>query len=371
VLVAGGGVAGAAAAFGASARGHDVVWWRGGMGAGAFSSGAADLSPWFETIEHEPLSSELVEFATALGAWRLSERAAVVVGALGTVRRARLCDPLVLDLRAHAGAHIAVANDPEAAIDLAAAVAEQPWVRGSETCVTAVSCAAPAHAAATAPAPSELATDAFERASGDLTALAEQLRARRPTPSAWLVPEGWLPTESLRDQLSARLGVPVGTTLCSFGGPLGARLQQRLERLAPPRVQVLSEFVQRARELPDGVLVGSATGEERFDSCVLCIGGAAGAGVRLDGDRRLVASAELLGFEPALFARSTSAQGLDVASTAGVDFCALGVGAAVRIGFASTSTSTRLLVAGECSAHCARTLLGSAQSALDAVARLR
>jgi hypothetical protein len=92
--------------------------------------------------------------------------------------------------------------------------------------------------------------------------------------------------------------------------------------------------------------------------------------VRLDEERRLVPNVDVAGLSPLLFRRSASGRGIDMEVIAGVDFAALGVGASMRIGLAAGTAPAGLVLAGECDGACPRTLLGSAQSALDAVARL-
>lgn len=370
VLVVGGGIAGAAAVHAAERRGHAVVWCRGGIGASALGSGAADLAPWDEAPEHEPLSPELVAFVEALRAFRPSERSSRVLSAVGALRRARLCDPLVLDLAPLAGAHLGVVqSDPGP--DLALAVSESAWARASGLRVTpwrTPTC--PRHARQAASDPVPLDGAALVEAQVEFARLGDELARVSPRPAAWLLPESWLPSESLQTLLEARLKVPIGTTLGSFGGVMGARLQLRIESFGGDDVKLLDGLLGRLRPEPDGALVTIAAREQHFGHVVLCLGGAAGGGVRLDVERRLSPSVEIQDLDFALSGHTSFARARTVSSAGSIDFAALGLGVAARLGFADPRRSTRVVLAGEFDGRCQRTLLGAAQSAIDAVARL-
>jgi hypothetical protein len=370
VLVVGGGIAGAAAVHAAEGRGHEVVWCRGGIGASALGSGAADLAPWDEAPDHEPLSPELVAFVEALRAFRRSERSSRVLSAVGALRRARLCDPLVLDLAPLAGAHLGVVeSDPGP--HLALAVSESAWARESGLRVTpwrAPTCPRHARQAASDTVPFEGA--ALVEAEVEFARLGDELARVSPRPTAWLLPENWLPSESLQRLLEARLQVPVGTTLGSFGGVMGARLQLRIERVGANGVKRIDGFLERVRPEPEGALVTIAAREQRFGHVVLCLGGAGGGGVRLDVERRLLPSVEIQDLDVALSGHPSFARARTVSSAGSIDLASLGVGVAARLGFTEHRGSTRVVLAGEFDGRCQRTLLGAAQSAIDAVARL-
>lgn len=374
-LVVGGGIAGAAAAYGANQQGHTVTWWRGGVGASAFGTGAADLEPWNGAPDDEPLSPELTRFVTALAAFRVSSRGARVVSALGAVRRARLCDPLVLDLTvvldlaARRGGVLGVVGDGESPLDLAAALAESAELEHGAVRLSPLSCpSVPRHVR-------RVRTEALspgERDVGDaeFRELCEQLAGHEPRVDAWLLPEGWLLDDVARLELERRLGVPVGTTLCGYGGALGERLQARLEHFSPPGVEIQAVYASALHAQPEGVLARDAEGRERrFDHAVVCIGGVAGGGVQLDAARQLRPSLELGGVEASV-RRARGTRSFDVAAATGIDFAQLGIGASLRFALTTRGQVRRIALGGECSSECPATLLGAAQSALDVVQRL-
>jgi hypothetical protein len=362
VLVVGGGVAGAAAAWRASTRGLHATWVKGRAGASALGSGAADLQPWTVATPDEPVSAELVSFVRAFGAWTLEGRSARVMSAAGVVRQARARDAWVLDLAPHAGACIGIVTPSRSTVGVGVtfgpALLESAWTRATGTRVF----------------------DLVVRSEGrgvrdgvpELDTLYAHLIAAPTTPDAWLLPASWLVDDTRHAELERRLARCVGCPLTGIGGILGARLGRLLDDFAPSGVERVAGSVTAIEAGASGGVAGIADGEGResvpFDALVLCVGGLAGGGIVQDERGALRLSVQLLDVE--FEARvGTRVVRLDAASPGGIDFCALGHNAILEVGVRHRSSrlSPTLFVAGDAASGVPRTLLGAAQSAVDAV----
>lgn len=283
LVVIGGGVAGAAAAWFASRRGAEVTLFDAGAGATALTSGAVDLAPWERAPEVEPVDAETRAFVDALGAWRVDdERRARVCSSAGALRPARGRDASLLDVGARRGARVAVARvarDGWDADAVATALGDEPAARRRELAFVAVDVDWLHDAGEASMPPGDLAA-LLDQPARLAWAAARIIEARRRQPFDALLVGPWLGAESPRaEALSRAAGVDVGEVLSPVGGPAGERLARALRRLAPARVERgRVELTSTSR----GVTVRGPDGASRaFDACVLAAGGVASGAIEL------------------------------------------------------------------------------------------
>lgn len=363
MLVVGGGVAGAAAAHHAALRGVHVVWIRGGVGASSLASGAADLRPWTRAPEREPLSNELSRFVDALDAWTIDVQSARVATVAGVLRCARARDPLVLDIARLGGGHVWVVDgDEEKARDRALSLSSFSWCRQSRTTFHPLAY----------PSPRGRVSEPRELAAVAKRAIDESNRAEKES-VGWLFTPELLSSEADCERLQATLGGSVGTTLGEAGSVLGRRLHQKLLDFAPAgveRVQGWVSILASSGARLNATLKGEdAASPGSFDGAVVAIGGAAVGGIVLTAKGRLQTSMEVPGGRIEVPGPDGTWLDADVGSRQGVNFFELAVDAPSRLGLASDGrTAPNLVAAGDCVAGSDRTLLGAAQSGIDAAA---
>lgn len=365
LLVVGGGVAGAAAAHHAASRGVEVVWIRSGVGAASLAAGAADLRPWTGAPEREPLSNELSRFVDALDAWTNEVQSARVATLVGVLRCARARDPLVLDIARLAGGQIWVADeDEEKARDRALSLGSFSWCRQTRTTFHPLEC----------PFPRGGVSEPRELAALAKRAVNESNRAGKGT-VGWLFTPELLSSEADCERLQAVLGALVGTTLGEAGSVLGRRLHQKLLDFAPAGVERVHGWVSilesRGARLHATLKGVDARSVGLFDGAVVAIGGAAVGGIVLTAKGRLQTSTEVPDGRIEVPSPDGTWLDADVGSRQGVNFFELAVDAPSRLGIASGGrTAPNLVAAGDCVAGNDRTLLGAAQSGIDAAARV-
>lgn len=304
VTIIGGGIAGLAAAWGATQRGDKVNLVDGGAGASALTSGAVDETPWDtllaasmqlgEPIRAAELPEEVLGFSAALGLWHLvpaeGEMALVVSGA-GVVRPARGHDRAILDLaRVPIGGTVIVPRLERAGWDadsMARTLSSDPRARDRGLTFEASSVTALRFADEWRIGDVDLAARHDEEArrvwlSEQLTQTLRFKRSRHRKADAFLMGP-WLGAAAPQaEDLSARVGVPVGEVLSPVGGPAGSRFVAARDALLarcevkPVRGKAVELQSEHGRVVlrvePGGQLIAA-------DRTLLAIGGLIGGGL--------------------------------------------------------------------------------------------
>jgi glycerol-3-phosphate dehydrogenase subunit B len=296
VFVIGGGFAGIAAAFAAREAGAEVVMSCGRGGAASFSPGAIDHFFWDELeAASELVTAKLVAAPLPVGARPLLDALDLysvpddgaplprLVTSLGVVRTARAFDRALCDLGALRGRRLLLPRADRPGWDadsLARVLADSSHVAGVEV----VDCPVLRYDEETRVSDAELAErhDDPARLAWLAERLAREIQHRPDVPCAVLLGP-WLGREAPRaDELSARVGAPVGEALSATSGSAGARFEvargRLLQRLGVTLVPGGVSAITRGRDLE--VAVGSETFAVR--AVVLATGGLVGGGLVYD-----------------------------------------------------------------------------------------
>ncbi len=340
IAVIGGGIAGAAAAFGLAQKGVRAVVYFESSGSSGLYSGALDFELWDRVGELTRIEPGLARFAEALGVWRLEASPLCVATHEGNVRPTRGSDSAVLDLGPCAGKRVAVVDlerDDWDAPLLAKSFASSAWARQTNTHFHEARVRALLSGFERRIAGYDFAAlhDAPERLSGLLSAL--QLSGVQP--DAWLFGP-WLGIErQAAAELSSALGVPVGETTSALGGAAGARFDNARDRLLARVADVERGRVTKVEPSVAGYVVSASQGEAReFSAVVLATGGVAAGGVALErsferhggtGFRLSFAAPVPLELEHEVFE--------GVSSLSNVDFVARGLSTLLDVGIATGS----------------------------------
>jgi glycerol-3-phosphate dehydrogenase subunit B len=300
VLVLGAGVAGLAAAFRARRLGLETVVVGAGAGASVFGGGAVDDVPWEERLRAvrvlghpmrvNALSAEVVAFSDALGLWDLPADGApmpLVATVAGRLRPARGRDRGLLDLgRLPEGARVLLPRAPRGGWDadaIAATLAGEPVARRAGLRFQAVDISVLRYADESRIGDGDLATRHDDPAR--LAWLAERLRegiARTGDPPGAVLLGSWLGVNEARaEELSSRVGLPVGEALLGVGSAAGLRFEGARDRLlAKLHVEVVLDRAAALRTEGGRVTVTLVRGAPiSADAVVLATGGLAGGGI--------------------------------------------------------------------------------------------
>ena len=300
VLVLGAGIAGLAAAFRARRRGLETIVVGAGSGASALGGGAVDDVPWEERLRAarllgdpmrvHALSPEVVAFSEALGLWDLPADGApapLVATVAGRLRPARGRDRGLLDLaRLPEGARVLLPRAPRGGWDadaIATTLEAELLARRAGLRFQAVDIPVLRYADEARIHDGDLAMRHDDPAR--LAWLAERLREGIATagepPSAVLL-GSWLGVSEARaEELSSRVGVPVGEALVGIGSAAGLRFDAARDRLlAKLRAEVVTDRAAALRTEGGRVTVTLVRGAPiTADAVVLATGGLAGGGV--------------------------------------------------------------------------------------------
>ncbi|HLV20862.1 MAG TPA: hypothetical protein VKZ49_08265 [Polyangiaceae bacterium] len=375
VAVIGAGVAGVACVWALCRRGIEVIAFDDRAGSSALSSGALDARP-VGTVA--PISAELMAFAQGFEAWSLTTDERWIATAAGVIREVRGIDTGLLDLAPLAGGRIGVADLGVPAFDaetLARALSAASWAVATRTRFVRVELDLVA-----AEAPSLADFDLARRFEAD-PPRSELVRALAGVKDVdgWLVGP-WLGTSPHAvASLRASLPIPIGEITSSVGGPAGARFEAARDRLlsALGTLRVARRVISVQPRRPGWEITASgpngALEQLVADEVVLAIGGVAGGGITVGAGGALLDRARFgtsVGLEVDF---ELDGRNIDrVSSLHGIDVQALGVSALERIGIAHTGGRVRgcdgIYLAGDVVPGAARTLLGAAQSGIDAAA---
>jgi glycerol-3-phosphate dehydrogenase subunit B len=377
IAVIGGGIAGTAAAHELARLGERATVFHQQAGASALYSGALDFEAWDRVQALAPVSPELLQFASALGAWQLGPSAARIATLEGNLRPARGHDRALLDLEACAGKRVAVVelerDDWDARL-LAQSFAQNAWALRTRTAFEPVRVRALENTFERRISAYDFA--AVHELPERLAFLLAALRESGETPDAWLFGP-WLGVErSLAAELGASLGVLVGETTSAPGGAAGARFERARERLLAERAEVKRARVAQIQPSASGFRV---TTDEReaaeFSAVVLATGGVAAGGVALERSfERRGGTGFRLSFEAPVAIELSGEIVEGVSSLSSVDFVERGLGALLEVGIAvDESDAARgnrgIFVAGDARAGRPRTALAAAQSGIAAARR--
>jgi len=304
VTIIGGGIAGLAAAWSAAQRGDHVNLVDGGPGASALTSGAVDEEPWDsllaasmrldEPIRARALSEEVLSFSRALGLWHLApadEPMALVVTGAGIARPARGHDRSVLDLgRLPEGGAVVLPRVDRGGWDadsLARTLGSDPRARERGLTFAAMTMNALRFADEWRIGDVDLAARHDDEArrqwlGEQLTQALRGARGKHRKVDAFLLGP-WLGAATPQaEDLSARVGLPVGEILSPVGGPAGIRFVAARDALLaqcnikPIRGRALELQSDHGRVVvrvePGGQLIAA-------DRTLLAIGGLVGGGV--------------------------------------------------------------------------------------------
>ncbi len=291
VLVIGAGIAGAAAAWAARARGARVCVTSHRAGASELCSGALDFHSWQQPHAAQCALPEcLLSFASALGTWQLPTHGALVISSNGVLRPARGFERGLLDLSTLAGREIGVPDVERPdwdAVRLCKFLARDATVQRLGLRFIPVRVPMLRETAEQSSGSADLAArhDASERVEW----LIEKLG--RHGLDAWLLGP-WLGTVTPRSQdVSHALGVPVGEALSDVGEAAGMRTSAAIERLlAQAGVERqhlrLDQLLPPDAEHPCWRGLSSAAQPWRADAVVVACGGLAAGGVVVKRSRR-------------------------------------------------------------------------------------
>ncbi len=293
VFVIGGGFAGIAAAFAAREAGAEVVMACGRGGAASFSPGAIDHVFWDELeAASELVGAKLVAAPLPTGARALLDALDLfhvpddgaplprLVTSLGVVRTTRAFDRSLADLGALRGRRLILPRADRPGWDadsLARVLRDSPHVASVEV----VDCPVLRYDEETRVSDAELAErhDDPARIEWLSQRLAREVQHRPSVPCAVLLGP-WLGRERARaEDLSARVGAPVGEVMSAVSGSAGARFEaaraRLLARLEVTLVASEVSLVTRGRELE--VVAGGEAFAVR--AVVLATGGLVGGGL--------------------------------------------------------------------------------------------
>lgn len=405
IAVIGSGIAGAAAAFGASRAGKRVTLISSGVGASAMSSGAVDDLPW-ETLEAaskklgadppaSAISPEVQAFVEALDLWTIpASRPMRLATVAGRIRMARGADHALLDLNLlDDGARILVPRACRGAWDadaLADGLNADPCAKKRDFKFLAMDAALLRFSGEERISDVDLAArhDDEARVSWLAHSLQDALiQARQRLSHCDAILLGpWLGMRSAKAKaLSEILGVPVGEALLGVGSPSGFRFEHARDRLlASLGVHRVGEQVRELVQEEKGVRLRCSgdAGEFTFDAAVLAVGGTAGGGFlycppdahagedlpeRLHLPFALSLRADLplaFGQDAAEISSSMHGPEMDFATWPGLDRESL----LSRVGIRAEGgrVSARLWTAGDCIAGRYRTVLQAISSGLEA-----
>ncbi len=379
-VVIGGGVAGLAATWVLRRDGAHVTLFHAQAGASELGSGAADFEPWTLRRDVKGFGSsssgassraddgELPSFLRALGCFRAGP--ALVATGSGVVRSADWLDPALLDLSAHAGARIAVADVERDDWDgpaLARALEDSEWARRTKTSFFAVSLPLLAAGYERRIAPSDFAALHDEPAR-----LERLLRACASVSADALVLGPWLGMEGdTSRRVRSASSLAVGEVTSPPGGVAGARFERARRRLlAELAVEARDEMVLAvSRAESDGYEVSAESGVSGpFDGVVLACGGLVGGGVglvtsgELGGAFRLSFDAPVtLGFDAEAIEHASSVYGFEPTTASGAWIERVGILVDAR-----GRAAPGIFAAGDAVANQPRTVLGAAQSGMTA-----
>jgi len=307
VIVAGAGIAGAAAAYAAATRGADVRLFDPGLGPSCLWGGAVDDRPWeqvaraCEVLEAAPLSGpvplQVEAFVEALGVWDLPPAGRPLVRLAteaGRVRVARGREEGLLDLSAlpH-GARVVlprVARDEWDADALARCLGADDYAQRRQLRLHAVDSKLLLMVGEERIAAPDLAArhDAPERLRWLMDRLHELIMLERDggrrVDAILLGP--WLGVELPRaPEISDALGVEVGEIMSGLGNAPGMRFEAARNRLmASLGVEREPRAVRTVERDGDALRVTVAADSEPIEAhaIVLAIGGVAGGGIQYE-----------------------------------------------------------------------------------------
>ncbi len=372
----GGGIAGAAAAYGLAQEGLRPVLYFENSGSSGLYSGALDFELWDRVAAVSEVDQDLARFSDELGVWQLGRSPLCVATLEGNVRPARGGDRALLDLAACAGKRVAVIDierDDWDAPLLAKSFASSAWARQTNTHFYEARVRALQAGFERRISGYDFAAlhDAPERAQGLLAAM--QVSGAKP--DAWLFGP-WLGLERrVAAELSLALGVPVGETTSGLGGAAGARFDDARDRLLARVADVERCRVTRIEPSATGYVISASERDaRRFSAVVLATGGVAAGGVALErsferhggtGFRLSYSAPVPLELEHEVFE--------GVSSLSNVDFVARGLGTLLSVGIAAgpggeVRSSPGLFAAGDALAGRPRLALEAARSGLGAAA---
>lgn len=279
IVIIGAGVAGLAAASRLKERGAFPILLSTGIGAGAMTSGACDLTPWTHSERRLP-SEEAIFFARALGVF---EQPGLVATTEGVVRPTDLVGARVLNLKNLRGKTIGIANFPRddfRPTALAHQLNESEWACSSNTHFEVVSLAdVVSEKELRFPLP------AFQRIFDDpkrLVSLRDSLRSLSSKVQALLMGP-WLGEENTLIESS---GIIVGETLSPPEGAFGRRFERAAREFCSALgLEVRAERVLHIEQEDEGLRL-SLQGQDRgrgsalwADGVVVATGGLVGHGV--------------------------------------------------------------------------------------------
>jgi glycerol-3-phosphate dehydrogenase subunit B len=382
VVVIGGGASGTAAAYAAHQAGATVTMINGRAGASSLGSGALD-GPTLAALGVS--RGAVLSFATALGAWDITEDACRLATNAGLLRESRGRDGSVLDVARFKNAVVAVVDASRPtwdAVGLARAWSGEPWatLRGVRFEPVAVDVLRYAY--------ESLAPDADLAAlhddAGRIAWLLERLQKAPALEGKCAVLLGpWLGTRpGLGARLSTALGKPVGEPLSLPGGPAGLRFDaardELLTRIGVTRVPGWAVGMSFGGATPAAVRAELESGETvDADGAVLALGGLAAGGIRFAPAKPFtlsLACPAVLALRGSPLSTSGSAYGAPFEtfawsgdrSAAGFERVGVWVDADKRLRAVDGSAIGGLFAAGDTVADAPRTLLDAVLSGLVA-----
>ncbi len=371
LLVVGAGAAGVAAAYRAHARGAEVRVLYDRAGCTELGPGLVDLLPWTQSARGA-LDAACAEFIDALGLWSIASETLIATGS-GVLRPARGADRALLNLAPLAGHLIGV---PEVERDdwdarlLVRSIEESAWARETSTRFETVRV--------------QLLQAGYERriSPHDFAELHDQPDRQEwfsrqlgeaSAPDAWLTGP-WLGVEpGTAQQISRRLGIPVGEAATLPGGPAGARFararERLLQRLGIEVRQARVHSVKRRGKRWEAILAdGQAVHAE---AVVLAIGGVAAGGIVLESaHEQVIRGSFRLGLDApvAMFVKQHHDE--NVASHHGFDFAVSGLGVLDQVGARVEPGVEGLFLAGDVMAGRPNTMLWAVRAGIAAADRL-
>ncbi len=300
VIVIGAGVAGAAGALAAARSGGEVTLVDGGPGATTLATGALDLTPWkADDVTAPPLPVAARDVLAALGAYLVTERAALLFTTAGVRRPSRGRDAALFDAAPVANRPVGVVRCPRPGWDADALA--RSW---GGACV-AVDATVLRHRDERALPDADFAARHDEESR--LAWLAERLREALAARSDGDAIAGFVLPPSLgvdrarAGELSRRVGLPCGEALALPGGPSGLRFERARDRaLATAGVQRVRararklERLERGPGSPDVAIWRAILGDDASldaDAVVLATGGLLGGGLEYAPSEAILAGA--------------------------------------------------------------------------------
>jgi glycerol-3-phosphate dehydrogenase subunit B len=298
VVIIGAGAAGLAAAWSATREGHEVTVVSESPGASALGGGAVDDRPWEQVfraarslggeIPPRPVDPRVLELVRDLGLWDVpDDRVPWLATTAGRIRPARGRDRALLDLGAIPSGEVLLPRVERAGWDadtLARGFAHDPFAIARGLRFTAIDLPVIRYDDERRIPDYDLALrhDAPARLEWLATRLREALGRGHPT-RAFLLGPFLGAREPRAEELSRRVGVPIGEVLLGAGSPAGLRFEAARDRLLGAiAARVIADRVTAIERDEDGRLALSLTRAKkplRADGVVLALGGLTGGGL--------------------------------------------------------------------------------------------